>query len=476
MTIRFASAILLVLAAGARAAAEPAVEGDEGEPYLRAATVVPAALLSGPDFRVVPEVRVRGYMADFVIDTTWGPLRAEGVEMLSLRVAEMPALAAIDRATRAGAFGGAAARSGRKTGAAVVNVLSHPVDTIAGLPAGVVRFLRAQVATWSRRAQALADQTARHAQNSGDPYRAPEGPMTAMRATAGDEDARAAQTKNHAWYSRAASETGREAKRYLKYARQRREVAAALGVDPATSNPILAERLDSLAWAAVAGNFSAGAAIGSVSGIAADVIGDSATLDQYVLQPETDQLRETLRVRLHAYCSDDESVRSFLRRGGFTDTLRIALVAEVERLRPASGCNDLVELASTTHGEVEARYLLNGLKLIDAHHPGPGRIEVIGAAIAWRAQDGSTLLPLPVDYLTWSLDFAEFVGQPGLAGRNRTVLISGDASMDAQRGFTARGWNLMLRAPFDGAPAYAAGDFRRPDASSACAARCLEAG
>jgi hypothetical protein len=35
------------------------------------------------------------------------------------------------------------------------------------------------------------------------------------------------------------------------------------------------------------------------------------------------------------------------------------------------------------------------------------------------------------------------------------VLISGEASMSAQRNLTARGWSLVLRAPYDGAPAYA---------------------
>lgn len=433
---------------------------DEPEPYLQAASVVPSPLLSGPHFRVVPEVRVRGYMADFVVDTTWGPLRAASVEMLALRVAEMPALETIDRATRSGAFAGALGRSARKTGSAIANVLQHPVDTITGLPMGVVRYLRKQVTTWSRRAQSLADQTARHARNDGDPFRAPDGPMTAARDTAHDEDPRPPPEKNHAWYARGASEGGREARRYLKFSQQRREVAAALGVDPATGNEILAERLDALAWAAVAGNFSAGAAIGQVTGVAADVIANSATLNTYVLQREPESLRETLRQRLHVYCSDDESVRSFLRRGGFNDTLRIALVTEVERLKPHDGCNDLVELAATTRGEVEARYLVNAMKMIESRRHGEGRIEVVGAALAWRGDDGATLLPLPVDYLTWSGDFAEFVDQRGLGGRDRTVLIAGDASMAAQRGFTERGWNLVLRTPYDGAPSYAAGDFR----------------
>jgi hypothetical protein len=41
----------------------------ESEPALQAPALVPPALLSGPNFKVVPEVEVRGYMARFLIDT-----------------------------------------------------------------------------------------------------------------------------------------------------------------------------------------------------------------------------------------------------------------------------------------------------------------------------------------------------------------------------------------------------------------------
>jgi hypothetical protein len=132
---------------------------NETEPTLLAPALVQPALLSGPNFRVIPEVQVRGYMARFLIDTPYGPLTADSADLLAVRVSEIPALEALDRASKTDAFAHALAERGRKTGAAVVNVVAHPIDSVTGLPAGVVRYLRKQVDTWTGRAQSLADQT-----------------------------------------------------------------------------------------------------------------------------------------------------------------------------------------------------------------------------------------------------------------------------------------------------------------------------
>jgi len=237
-------------------------------------------------------------------------------------------------------------------------------------------------------------------------------------------------------------------------------MAKYLGIDPNTSNPILNEKLDTLAWAAVGGNFSAGAALGEVTGTAAEVISYSGKLNQYVLEKTPEQLRDALQKRLAALCSDEDSIRSFLHRGGFTDTLRTSLVESLETLKPQAGCNELIELAATTRGEVEARYLTNALKLIRTQPTEPGGTLVIaGAALAWRNANGKVILPLPVDYLTWSHDIAGFFDQPALAASDKVVLVGGEASMAAQAQMTARGWNLALRAPYEGAPAYALNSF-----------------
>lgn len=433
----------------------------ETEPYLNATALVQPSLLSGPNFRVVPEVQVRGYMAHFLIDTPYGPLTADSADLLAVRVSEIPALEALDRAGKTDAFAHALAERGRKTGSAIANVVTHPIDTVTGLPGGVARYLRRQLDTWSGRAQSLADQASRRAENHGDPFRAPAGPMTAGRDGATDDVPLNELKKNHAWYARAGNETGREAKRYLKYSQQRREMARVLGVDPNSTNPILNDKLDSLAWAAVGGDFSAGEALSAVTGTAATVISDTGQLNQYALDQEPEQLRETLHKRLLKFCSDDDSIRSFLRRGAFTDTLRVSLTDSIEKLDVTEGCNELIELAATTRAEVEAHYLTDALKTIRHQVPTPsgGRLMVLGAALAWRTPEGAVELPLPVDYLTWSHAIGDFFDQTAFAVKDKTVLIAGEASMTAQRKLTERGWNLVLRAPYEGAPSYAQNGF-----------------
>ena len=450
------NSIVLFILAFALTLPARASETYEPEPVLKAPMLVQAPLLSGPDFRVVPEVAVRGYMANFLIDTKFGPIRADSVEMLAIRVGELPAMEALDQASRSGAFAAALAARAKKTGSAIVNVVTHPIDTITGLPEGVARYLGAQWGKWSGRAQSLSDRSQREFENRGDPYRAPPGPMTAMRDTPPDQPLVPADEKNRAWYARAGNEVAREGKRYLQYNSQRRAMAKLLGVDPNSSNTILNEELDTLAWAAVWGNFSAGTALGTVGGTAATVMSDTGKLNQYVLSQTPEQLREANEKRLLALCSDKTVVRSFLRRGGFTDTLRTELVGTLEKLAPKSGCDGLLELGAKTHGEVEARFLVNALKLI-AQQPDTrgGELFTAGAAIAWKTPTDKFILPLPVDYLTWNEDLATFFDQPDLRAANKLALIGGEATMLAQRALTERGWSLQLRAPYTGAPDYA---------------------
>lgn len=429
--------------------------GYEPEPVLKAARLVQPALLSGPDFRVVPEVRIRGYMADYLIDTKFGPMYADSTQLLGIRIAELPALETLDEASRSGAFAHALSVHGKKTGAAIVHVLAHPVDTIVGLPKGVARYFEHKWDTWTHRAQSLSDRSTRVFENPGNPFQAPNGPMTAIRRS--PPDIQPAHDRRHTWYGRIGSEAGRETRRYLKFNQQRRAICKLLGVDPNSTNAALKEKLDSLAWAAVWGNFSAGAALGTITGTAANVVSYSGQINQYVYDYPPEQLREINAKRLQTWCSDDYDIRQFLRRGGFTDTLRTDLIDELSRLKPERGCDELIELGASTHGEVEARYLVNALSLIldHQHTPDGGSLVVINAALAYRTHTGQLLLPLPVDYLSWNRHLAAFFESKAFRDANKTVLIGGEASMLTQRNLTQRGWNLVMRARYQDAPAYA---------------------
>ena len=436
-------------------AADAALE-TEDEPVIDAASIVRPALLSGPGFSVDPHVELRGYMAHFMLDTPQGPLTADSVEILAEREAELPALAALDRATRSDAFLHAAGDKFVATSKALAKIAMHPVDTVLGIPAGVARYFGARLTKIGNQAQALSDRGARVLGQHGNPYPADDGPMTDAReeAPAGTE-----KPKKH-WYTRVGREAEREIKRQAGYNQVKRELARRLGIDPYTGNPYAQERLSSLAWVGSGGNFSAGSALGTIGGVGASVLANGTQLNDVVWKLSPEDLRARNRKRLQGWCRDELLIRQFLRRGAFSPTLQTALADALDALKPVAGGDALLELGMTANSELEARFLVNALRMTSAHlgaRAHGGILQPIGAGLGYVASDGELILPLPVDRLSWTGEVRAFLDRREFRVHNKTVLIGGDASVAARRGFGERGWNIVTRAPWPGSPPYAGG-------------------
>jgi hypothetical protein len=425
----------------------------EEEPVIDAAGLVQPALLSGPGFSVDPHVELRGYMARFTLDTTYGPLQADSVEILAEREAELPALEALDKVTRSDAFLRAAGSRIGATAKALAQVVLHPVDTVLGIPAGVARYFGQRLAKIGTQAQTVSDRAARTFGNEGNPYPADEGPMSD-----GRDDGGGAPKKGKHWYSSIAREAGREFKRQVKYSQVKRELAQRLGIDPYTSNPYAQERLSALAWVGSAGDFGAGSALGTIGGVGAGVLAQGGRINDVVWKLAPDDLRARNRERLQGHCRDELLIRQFLRRGAFSPTLQTAFADALDALQPAQGCDAVLELGMTATSELEARFLVNALRLVDAHlgaRAKQGALERVGAGLAYAAADGELVLPLPVDRLSATAEVERFLDRPEFRAKNKTALIGGDASLAARRALTERGWSIVLGARRAGAPPYA---------------------
>ncbi|MGN6520478.1 MAG: hypothetical protein ACTHK2_13735 [Dokdonella sp.] len=421
----------------------------EEEPVIDAATLVQPALLSGPGFEVDPHVELRGYMARFTLDTRFGPLEADSVEILAEREAELPALEALDAVTRSDAFLHAAGSRIGATAKALAQVVLHPVDTVLGIPAGVARYFGQRLAKIGTQAQSASDRAARRFGNEGDPYPADEGPMTDGREERAD-----APKKKH-WYSSIAREAGREFKRQVKYGKAKRDLAQRLGIDPYTRNPYAQERLSALAWVASAGDFGAGGALGTLGGVGAGVLAQGARINGIVWKLAPEDLRARNRERLQQHCRDELLIRQFLRRGAFSPTLQTGFADALDALQPAQGCDDVLELGMTADSDLEARFLVNALRLVDAHlgaRAKHGTLQRVGAGLAYIDADGELVLPLPVDRLSATAEVERFLDRPELRVKNKTVLVAGDASLAARRALTERGWNIVIGVRRAGAP------------------------
>lgn len=421
----------------------------EAEPEIDAAELVQASLLSGPGYAVAPKAQVLGYQARFVLRTDYGEIPVESVEMLAVRVAEMPAVKAIHDASVTRVLSASAASAVKESGSALYQVVRHPIDTVRGLPQGVARYFGRKWRQLSERASKLGDKAWQRIGQDGNPYRNADGPMTATRV--GD----APQT---AWYTKPKKELASFAKGELNFGRARRAWAEALGIDPGTSNPLIAPRLNALAWSAVGGGQIGGLALGRLGSTATAALGDAGRVHEAVWQLDPVDLRARNRARISPWCQDETLLRRFLRHGPFGGARQTALVEQIRDLDPATGCDALLETALMAGTEQEARFVVNAIALLnqylgDGAHG--GALVPVGATLAFRALDGELLLPLPIDHLSWTEEMQTFFDRNAVRGARRTVLVTGSISLRAQRELTERGFSLVPHLPYPGAPDYA---------------------
>lgn len=437
--------IVLCCGLASPVAADDRDDAFEREPVLAAADLVAPALLAGPGYRVDPEVPVVGFMARFTLLTEGEPLIADSIELLEERAIEMAALDALDDTGHGEAFLRAAGDSVTSRARAVARVVREPVASVVGLPAGVLRYFQKEVSKWGGRFSKHGDRVAQSARNDGDPYDI-DGPMT------GGREHRPPRP-DRPWYASAGKEVVRQAEDAVSHGRARRALARNLGIDPytATRNPMLNERLDRLAWSAAAGQFGVDQALAVLPVGGREFIGQGERLNELVWSLDPDDLRARNREVLERWCGDDFQIRRFVRHRAFLGSVQTRMVDALDALAPAAGCEHLLDLALAAHHDVEARFVANALRLAAGYLGEAGRsarLDVAGAGLTLATRDGRVVLPLPVDYLSWTRTADDFFGLPELATGTRVLLLTGTLSDRALRELTARGWDVVTRVPY----------------------------
>lgn len=425
----------------------------ESEPVLDAGRLVAPELLSGPGWRVEPRVPVRGYQARFTIRSRWGDIEADSVELLSVRVAEMQA---VERLHGTGVTRVLAASAGDRLAEPardVAAVARSPVRSAVGLPGGVARYFSERWQQLRARARKLGDRGHDLVMESGSPYDDPDGPLGA----AGDDRDGPSRT----WAQRRGRDVVREVKREASFPAARRSLATRLGIDPDTRNPLIAPRLDELAWAEASGRFAAGEALSLLGADALEVAAYAGDVNRLVLQPAEVEARVQTQQRLATRCADTRLVRVFSRDKAYSAAMQREFVDLYLQLQAAQGCEALLETALMAGDEPQARFVVNSLRLL-VHQLGAdargGRFVPQGALLAYETTAGELVLPLAVDWLAWTPEIRRWFALPAIDQRpQRMLLVAGGISDAAQRSLTRRGWSLVSTVPYPGAPPY-----RRP--------------
>jgi len=378
------------------------------EPYeqpteRQAAEVLPTALVVSPHYRVQDPVIADGYMYRFTVESPFGTFEATGYGALRKLLNEIGAIAALREIKTGKAFGDAVAAAATGPLRFAKYLLTHPVDTVTGLPKGAYKFM---------------EETTADISSERDPSDDP-GYKQALQVTA-----------------------------------RKRDFAAQLGVDPYSSNKVLQKELNSVAWAAAAGSFTVSVALLPVGGTAGAALGGvrmGGTLNVQLKNEPATRLRIINKDKLAAMGIPADLATRFLDHPAFTPRHDTILVESLARLGNVPGRDKVLAVALEADDEVEANLYTAIAQTMRGYHETVAPltvIQTIGRLVVAQAGNGHALVPLPLDHVMWtqaverrSQELQANYKAPGFTGQF-DVWLTGTASPLARQQLAQRGMTV----------------------------------
>jgi hypothetical protein len=382
----------------------------ESPPILKAQELAPPTLLNGNGFHVDDDVPTDGLTANFTIHTDVGTLQAHGLEMLKIRIAEVPAMIELQNTSKAGVFAKSVATNAARPVVAAGQMILNPVETVKGLPGGVSRFFgRVGLA----------------------------GQKIAEAATEPDEASAGEKTMQ------VGKRVGQTTRDVFGYEQERRELAKRLQVDPYTTNPILTEQLDDIALTAFRAH------VGVTTTMAVFIPGSIAITGTRIVSTWVwDTPRADLIVmnqnKLEELSIPEATIKNFMSNPAYPLSVQTAFVEDLTRVRDVAGVTQVVELATTAQSEDQARFLADALDMLANYQQTQTPLKSIVAkgTIFGRDRAGVLIVPVEVDYVVWTTRAAYFANRPDLAAQKRAISLSGKMSPLAKKNFELLGWRI----------------------------------
>ena len=390
-------------------------------PALTSTELAPVELVKGPRHTLSERVTLDGHRIIFGITSPLGSFQAPGLELLALRVAELPAIEALGRVHKGDAFVEALGKAAKAPLEFVGKMISDPGATLGHVASGVGQVVGKAGNLVRSSVETLADGASDLVSTSDT--------ATVAAVAAGGEEEPPAFTSDPFGYNKA-----------------RRQWAKTLNVDPYTSNPALRQLLDEAASATFAGSFAVDTTLGLVAAPVKFAVGfDTESRDAvWDLSPGDIEIRNESRLR--AMGIEGRTVRDFFRNRWFTPTLQTALVDALEKLTEVDGRGSAIEAAAQVRGEIGARGLIAALNLLGNYHRKVLPLVALrpsGAIVLATSREGGSVVASSADYLYWSSVTASMAAFPAPIGAGRTLLLFGKASPRARDELQRAGWQLL---------------------------------
>jgi len=381
----------------------------EAEPVLSAKDLVAAELLKGPHFTVDDRVPVKGFLARFAIRSDFGPFEARGIHMLHIRVREIHALGQLEQMSKTKEFAAAAGKAVARPVTSTVHMLVHPVDTITGVPDGVGRlFERVKLG--------------------------------------GTKVVEAASTPDKSGGEKAADvskRVGGITANALGYEKERRDLAKGLGVDPYTTNPVLAKKLDDMAWVAFSGRLGVQAAVSVFVPYSMAMSVVTITNSTVYDTPGADLINQA-QAAFAATGASEAQVAALMKNPQYSLSVLTALAQGIQRLQGVAGLASVVEFAAGAKTQDENRLVAAAVNMLARHHESVERVARVTAPgpIVAHTVGSALVVPAPVDYVAWTDRAGRFAQREDLKAPARSAWLSGRMSPRARKEFAERGWKI----------------------------------
>jgi len=390
-----------------------AQSGYEPAPTLKASDIAPPILLKGARFRVADKVPVKGLLGNFTIQSDFGKLEAHGLEMLRIRVTEVGALDTLENTSKSEEFLKAAGTAAARPFKAGAHMVMNPKETAQGISAGASRFYdRVKIGK-------------QHVEEAGsDPSKS---------------DTEKAEEVS--------KRVGSVTIDVLGWEEERRALAKRLGVDPYTTNVVLAEQLSDFAWVTFSGRVGLNLLVAVVVPFSTLLTATSITNDMVWDLKPVDVLKADAE-KLATMGASAAQVKALMKNPWYSLTMLTWLTNGLGTLDGVTGRAGVIGLAATARSEDEARFLATAVNMLAGlHATAPLASLAAQGMVTGRMRAGAVAVPAPVDYIAWTQNVATFARRADLKGKQRGIWTTGRFSPRAKKEFAALGWGVHEVAP-----------------------------
>lgn len=376
-------------------------------PVLNASEILRPEIVAGPHHKVREPVPTYFGSNQFTIDSDFGVFQANGNEMLVRRINEINAIAELKNVSRTEEYKRALSAAAKSPIAAAKNIVNDPVNTIANVPKGIMKFM-------SRAGESV--------KNIGKKTESNEAEGSNVQQLIGFSDAK-------------------------------RKVAIELGVDPYSTNTVLQHELDGIAWASFAGGATFSLATLPLGGPAMTVTNVTSTFEDVLREKSPTDLKIMNRKTLLALGAGQRETERFLNNNAFSPSEQTAFVLNLKSLNGVANRNAFVRVAAEkSSDEQDAIFCVQTAALMSRIHKDKplARLAMIGDFPICVAKDGTIIVAFQWDYGAWTSGAAGFTSNvQKLAAesgkKNVLVALSGQVSPRLREELEKRGFTVQDR-------------------------------